>query len=983
MSSQPFRTVEGGAIDRMRKLLFRFDGREYTGFAGDTLASALIANGVRLVGRSFKYHRRRGVVSAGCEEPNALVMLGEGARREPNVRATVAELYEGLVAAPQNAWPSLCLDAGAFSNLLAPIFPSGFYYKTFIGGPKNVWTKVYEPFIRRMAGLGVTPSDADPDWYDKRHAHCDVLVIGAGAAGLAAANTAASAGARVFLIDEQAAPGGALKASFEKIDGLAAPAWASAAADEFIGHSDCRLLTRTTAFGRYDHGLVMAVERLTDHNPTITGPRQRLWQIRAKAIVLATGAHEQPLLFGNNDLPGVMLAHAGQIYARHYGALVGRRVVVGTVGDSGHAAAIALAQAGAEVVAIVDGRKNCSREHSLRVIPDAAIAKAHGGKAVKRIDVLTASGTRRSLDCDAVLMNGGWQPALHLHSHCGGRTRYDDGLRCFIPANQIAGVISAGGCNGSLELAACLSEGAAAGALAARGPGHHGRSDGGIAVPRLADAKPAEPVFQAPFAPKSFVDYQNDVTSADIDLAAREGFVSVEHLKRYTTTGMATDQGKLSNLNALTSMSRHLGVAPGEVGTTTFRPPYTPVSFGVLAGVNGGPFMDAVRYTPMHDWHVSRGAMFENVGQWKRAWYYPQPGESMQDAVRRECRAVRNGVGMFDASTLGKIDIRGRDAAKFLNLVYTNAWSKLEVGRCRYGLMLSEDGMVMDDGVTIRTGADRFLMTTTTGNAARVMEHLEDLLQTEWPDIQVYLTSVSEHWAVCVVTGPSARKVLEKVVTGVDLSNEAFPHLCMREGRVAGSAVRIYRISFTGELSYEVHVPSEHGLAVWEALFDAGQAFGVTPYGTEATHVLRADKGYIIIGQETDGTVTPIDLGLDWAIAKSKMDFIGKRSLARPDTVAKGRKQLVGLRPVDNRTLLEEGAQLTEDNRTMPPVTMLGHVTSSYWSDAAGGPIALALLRNGRARYGDIVRAHHAGKATACRVCEPIFYDKAGERLNV
>jgi sarcosine oxidase subunit alpha len=980
MSSQPFRTETGGVIDRDTPMAFRFDGRNYQGHPGDSLASALIANGVRLVGRSFKYHRPRGILSAGWEEPNALVMLGEGTHREPNIRATVAELYDGLVAAPQNAWPSLRFDAGALNDLLSPFFPAGFYYKTFIGGPKDAWTRIYEPVIRRMAGLGVAPTDPDPDRYDKRHAHCDVLVVGAGVAGLSAANAAAAGGARVFLVDEQPVPGGALKASVELIEGLAAPAWAAAAAKEFASRSNCRLLTRTTVFGRYDHGMAMAVERLTDHDPGLAGPRQRLWQIRAKAIILAAGAHEQPLVFANNDIPGIMLAHAAQTYARHYGALIGRRIVVGTVGESGYAAAEALAAAGAEIVAIVDGRRIRLCDSSLPVIQNAAIARAHGRNAVKSVDVQTASGQRQRLTCDAVLMSGGWQPALHLHSHCGGRSRYDGDLQCFVPANRIPGIVSVGGCNGSFALSDCLLEGRAGGMQAAGISGHRVPDAG--AVPPPARSQGAEPVFHAPFALKSFIDFQNDVTSADVDLAAREGFVSVEHLKRYTTTGMATDQGKLSNLNALTRMSRHLGAAPGNVGTTTFRPPYTPVTFGTLAGFNVGPLMDPVRYTPMHDWHVSKGAMFENVGQWKRAWYYPRTGESMDETVRRECRAVRNGVGLFDASTLGKIDIRGRDVATFLNLVYTNAWSKLEVGRCRYGLMLSEDGMVMDDGVTIRTGPDRYLMTTTTGNAAPVMDHLEDLLQTEWPDLQVFLTSVSEHWAASVVTGPLARKVLERVVTGVDISNEAFPHLSMREGHIAGIAVRIYRISFTGELSYEVHVAAEHGLAVWSLLFEAGQVFGIMPYGTEATHVLRADKGYIIIGQETDGTVTPIDLGLDWAIAKSKLDFIGKRSLARPDTMAGDRKQLVGLRPVDNRTVLEEGAQLIEDARGTVPVAMLGHVTSSYWSDAAGGPIALALLRNGRARHGHIVQAFHAGKATACQVCEPLFYDKAGERIN-
>lgn len=967
MSNQRLRSATGGVgIDRNRPVRFSFDGKAYDGFAGDTLASALLANGVRLVGRSFKYHRPRGVLSSGSDEPNALVTVGSGRRMEPNARATTLEIYDGLEARSQNAWPSLNFDLAAINSYIAPFIPAGFYYKTFIGGPKNAWTRLYEPSIRRMAGLGKAPDAADADVYDKRHAHCDVLIVGSGASGLSAALAASARGASVIIIDEQSRLGGALHASGELIEGAAASLWAQQAGSELSARDNCRILTRTTAFGRYDHGLVMAVERRTDHDPARSGPRQRLWQIRAKKIILATGAHQQPLLFGNNDLPGVMLAQAGQTYARQYGVLAGRRIVVGTVDAAGAHAAQALADAGAEVVAIVDGRE--AGASAFQSHHRAAIVRAIGGRKVEAADILSESGNRSRIACDAVLMSGGWQPALHLFSHVGGKTRYDAALDCFVASNSVDDVRLAGACAGTFDLESCLLEGDAAG----------------------RDAHvPAATVREVPSAPfrgtpegKTFVDFQNDVTLADIDLAAREGFVSVEHLKRYTTTGMATDQGKTSNLNALKRMSGHLAVEPGTVGTTTFRPPYTPVTFGALAGVNVGSLMAPTRYTPMHEWHEANGALFENVGQWKRAWYYPRAGENMDEAVRRECRAVRQNVGMFDASTLGKIDIRGPDASKFLNLVYTNAWSKLDIGRCRYGLMLGEDGMVMDDGVTIRTGPDRYLMTTTSGNAAPVMEYLEDLLQTEWPDLRVYLTSVTEHWAACVVTGPRARNVLERVVKGLDLSNEAFPHLSMREAVIGETPARIYRISFTGELSYEVHVPAQFGAAIWKVLYDAGQPFGLTPYGTEATHVLRAEKGYVIIGQETDGTATPIDLGLDWAIAKSKADFIGKRSLARPDTARADRKQLVGLRPVDGRTVLKEGAQLVGSARVTAPVPMQGHVSSSYWADASGGPIALALLKGGRNRHGEVIYAWSDGATVACEVCPPIFYDPEGARLH-
>jgi len=976
---QRLRTASGGQVDRSQTLRFEFDGRGYHGHRGDTLASALLANGVRLVGRSFKYHRPRGILSAGAEEPNALVTLGTGGRAEPNTRATQIELFDGLMARSQNAWPSLGFDIGAINSVLAPFVPAGFYYKTFIGGPKGAWTRLYEPLIRRMAGLGPAPTESDPDTYDKRHAHCDVLVVGAGPAGLAAARAAAAGGARVILIDERARPGGSLLASSAFIEKMAAPAWASTAVDLFCAEPEARLLTRTTAFGRYDHNLVMAVERLTDHDPDSARPRQRLWQIRAKRIILATGAHEQPLLFGNNDRPGVMLASAGQCYARTYGVLAGRRVVVATNTDSAYEAARSLAEAGAEIAAIIDGRADGSSD--LASHRRAALHRVLGGKEVSGVEIVEENGGKRRISCDAVLMSGGWQPAVHLHSHVGGRTKYDAELGCFVPANTLAGITSVGGCAGRFALSNCLADGHVAGTAAAADVGYP-TSLAPVSADRPDTWHSSVDAFRPDPPAKSFVDFQNDVTTADVDLAQREGFVSVEHLKRYTTTGMATDQGKLSNLNALSRMAGLLGTAPGAVGTTTFRPPYTPVTFGALAALDRGDLTDPIRATPMHEWHVGHGAVFEDVGQWKRAWFYPRPGEAMDDAVRRECRAVRNAVGMFDASTLGKIDIRGPDAAAFLNLVYTNAWSKLAIGRCRYGVMCTDDGMVMDDGVTIRTGPDRYLMTTTTGNAARVMDHLEDLLQTEWPHLKVYLTSVTDHWAACAVAGPRARDLLAGIAEGVDLANESFPHLSMRKGQVAGVAVRIYRISFSGELAYEVHAPAQFGHRVWEALFEAGRRYDVTAYGTEAMHVLRAEKGYIIIGQETDGTVTPIDLGLDWAIAKSKDDFIGKRSLARPALVASDRKQLVGLVPHDGKTLLEEGAQLTADDNTQTPVPMLGHITSAYWSTATEGPIALALLNGGRDRHGQTVIARWAGRSVPCRVCSPIFYDPQGERIN-
>ena len=892
------RVNQGGRkIDRSRTISFRFDGHEMTGHPGDTLASALLANGVRLIGRSFKYHRPRGILAAGAEEPNALVTIGEGALSEPNTRATVQELYEGLVAHSQNAWPSINFDLGALTGMASRFFPAGFYYKTFFGSAKR-WTKLYEPVIRRLAGLGPAPIAPDPDHYDKQHVHCDVLIIGGGAAGVAAAIAAAASEGRIILIDEGTPQG--------------------------VGH-DIKVLSRTTAFGRYDDSLVMAVERVTDHMSLAdrAGPRQRLWQIRAKRIVLATGAHQQPLVFPNNDLPGVMLANAAQVFLDDYGILVGQRIVI--AGGSGDMIALAasLNKAGAESI-IVDYRKG-----------DFVLA-AHGKKSVVSV-TLSRSGRAENIVCDTILMDNGWQPAVHLHSHVGGKLTFDEQRSCFVPIADPRQPQSVGACGGEL--------------------------------PPLM---PVPPVI----GPKAFVDYQNDVTITDIDLAAREGFVSVEHLKRYTTTGMATDQGKTSNLNALRRLADNRGDGQAVAGTTTFRPPYTPVTFGALAAHDRNLLIDATRLTPMHEWHMTNGAEFEDVGQWKRPRFYARAGEDMHDAVLREGRAVRSNVGIFDASTLGKIDIQGPDAAAFLNLVYTNSWLKLDVGKCRYGVMLGEDGMVFDDGVTARIGEHHFVMFTTTGNAARVLDRMEDYLQTEWQHLDVWLNSVTEHWAATVVTGPNARALLDTVVTDCDLDNSAFPHLAWRYAAVSGVPVRLYRISFTGELSYEIHCDARFGQQVWDAIWQAGRTFDMTPYGTENMHVLRAEKGYIIIGQETDGTVGPDDLGLSWAIATKKPDFIGKRSLARPDMARSDRKQLVGLMP---EIQIPEGAQIVDMAESR---AMLGHVTSSYYSPVLDKPFALALLAGGRARIGQQVHARFGASSVACRVVDSVIYDAQGERID-
>ena len=969
----PRRLPTGGQIDRSRALSFRFDGRRYKGHPGDTLASALLANGVRLVGRSFKYHRPRGVMAAGAEEPNALVLLEPGNFAEPNLRATEIELYDGLVAESVNRWPSLRFDLGAATGLASGLFVAGFYYKTFMW-PPSWWNRIYAPAIRRMAGLARAPSEPDPELYEHRHAHCDILIVGGGPAGIAAAHAAAASGARVVLADERPRPGGSLldrPARVEEEDGAA---WA----ERMLAGASALVLPRTTAFGYHDHNFVTLAERLTEGLSPLERagrPRLRVWHMRARRVVLATGSHERPMVFPGNDRPGVMLAGAVSAYIQRYGVLPGSRGVFLANDDSVYAAAREFAQQGGEVAALVDLRvDSAAAADGLPVLRGAVPLRTLGRHAVTGIEI-EAGGSMRRIACDLVAMGGGWNPAVHLFSQSRGTLCWDDGLQTFVPGRSAQAERSVGAAAGRFDLEGCIAEGAEAGAAFARELGFKAPE------PPVMPERPAAAPRALPAPPrgrgKAFVDFQNDVTAADVALARREGMHSVEHLKRWTTLGMATDQGKTSNVNGLTLMAAELGRPPAAIGHTTFRPPYTPVPFGALAGRHVGALADPVRRTPMQDWHETAAAVFEPVGQWLRARYYPRPGETMREAVARECRAVREAAGVLDASTLGKIDIRGPDAAEFLNRIYTNGWKTLAVGRCRYGLMLGEDGMVFDDGVTTRTGAHRYLMTTTSGNAAAVLDWLEDWLQTEWPDLRVYCTSVTEQWGTITVSGPQARALLEPLVEDIDLDPVAFPFMSMREGRIVGAPGRIFRIAFTGELSYEVNLPWRRAAPVWERLVEAG----ATPYGTEAMHVLRAEKGFIVVGHETDGTVTPVDLGMERMLS-SRKDFIGRRSLARPDCRRPDRKQLVGLLPEDPSEVLQEGAQIIEAPRAMPPVPMLGHVTSSYWSTAMQRGFALALVEGGRSRHGDRVWASATTGVSRVQIVDPVFYDPQGARLN-
>ncbi|MDX2154869.1 MAG: sarcosine oxidase subunit alpha family protein [Hyphomicrobiaceae bacterium] len=1001
-SAERFRTINGGRIDRTRRLSFTFDGKPLTGHPGDTLASALLASGVHLVGRSFKYHRPRGILSAGSEEPNALVTVRRGWRRAtPNLRATEVELYDGLVAESQNRWPSLAFDLASVNDRLAPLLSAGFYYKTFMGprwgrlGANGAWTRLYEPLIRRMAGLGRAPLDSDPDRYATRYDHCDALIVGAGPAGLMAALAAAEAGLSVIVADEQAEPGGSLLAeTTSAVHGRPAWTWLADTVAQLARMPRVRLLPRTTAFGCYPDHLIGLAERLGDHLAEVPKglPRERLWQVRAREVVLATGAIERPLVFPGNDRPGIMLAGAVETYLERFGVMAGTRAVVVTACDSAYPIAANLAEHGIEVARIVELRQAAgeaaratAEAARLAIVAGAEVVGTRGRHRVRAAEIAAPGDRRERIDCDLVAMAGGFTPTLHLFSQLRGQLAWDEAAGTLLPAAAVPHVHVAGAAAGRSGLTDVLESGARAGEAAARSLASGGASQSAATPtrlsPRSATSAPS-PARRRPAPPagRAFVDFQNDVTASDLALATREGFQAIEHVKRYTTTGMATDQGKTSNVNALGLVGGLLGRGIDAVGHTTFRPPYTPVTFGTLAGEARGQLLDPIRVTGIDPSSRARGAVFEDVGQWQRARYFPRPGEDMHAAVARECRTVRGTVGVLDASTLGKIEVVGPGAAEFLDRLYVTALASLPVGRCRYAVMLSEAGFVMDDGIVARLADDRFHITTTTGGAARVLAHMEDYRQTEFTDLVCWLTSTTEQWGVIAVQGPKARDVLEPLIEGVNIAAGALPHMGVAEGRILGVPMRLFRVSFTGELGYEVNVASGYARDIWDELLARSEALGGCPYGTEAMHVLRAEKGFIIVGQESDGTVTPGDLGLP--VGKAKADFVGKRSLARPDMVVSDRPQLVGLEVAEGGGVLEEGAQVTQHATPRPGTPALGHVTSAYWSEALRQPIALALVKGGRARIGETLHVPMPDGARVVRVVSPVFYDPLGDRID-
>lgn len=993
--------VANARVDYSREVTFCYDGQRYTAHPGDTLASALLAHGVKCIARSFKYGRPRGIIGAGAEEPNALVQVGEGAWTVPNIKATQAELYEGFSACSTSGWPSLAFDLKSVFGTASRFMPAGFYSKTFKW--PRAWWPAYEAVIRKFAGFGSAPTEPDPERYDHLHHHVDVLIIGGGACGLVAALQAGRAGLKTLLLDEQNEFGGWLLSDPDaRIDGRDAAAFirASLAALQAMPNVTC--LARTTAFGLYDHQLVQAVELVQDHLAPAARdarlPRQRLHRIHAAQIVLATGAIERPLVFGNNDLPGVMTVSAAQTYLQRYGVLVGQRVLICGTSDLIYDAAGHLARAGAQVT-VADVRHVMPARRlpeGVKVLQGYGIAEALGRGQVRGARLLPlhpqrdeALGRGMTVEADVVLSSGGLSPTVHLFCHDGSRPQWDEAAAAFVvPRAGRDGVACAGAVTGTFELHDALLQTTEA---MQRVIADLGRPDV-IVPPQVAAStrQPARPMFRLPdgraegAGAKAFVDYQNDVTAADIALAVRENYHSIEHVKRYTALGFGTDQGKLSNVNGFVLTARALKKPVSEVGTTTYRPAYTPVTLGALAGTMVGETFDPRRYTPIQAAHEARKAEFEPVGQWLRPWYFPKPGEDMHAAVARECLAARKDVAVMDASTLGKIQIDGPDAREFLNRVYSNAWSQLAPGKCRYGLMLDENGMVMDDGVTACINNTQFYMTTTTGGAARVLTWLERWHQTEWPELKLWMTSVTDHWSTVAVVGPKSRAVLQRLCPDLDLSAESFKFMDWRPATAAGLPARVFRISFSGELAYEINVESGYGHYLWEAVMAAGAELGITPYGTETMHVLRAEKGFIIVGQDTDGSVTPIDLGMAWAVGMKKpFSFIGRRSLARSDTARADRKQLVGLLPVDPHTVLAEGAQLLDTPSPQAPAAMLGHVTSSYHSAFLGRSFAMALVKGGAQRQDQTLYAWARGKVVPVKVAASVFVDPEGVHPNV
>ena len=1001
------RLAEGGLlIDRNKPIKFEFNGKKLSGYDGDTLASALLSNDQVLVGRSFKYHRPRGIVSSGSEEPNALINLGEKEKFEPNQRATTTELFDGLKATSQNHWPSLNFDIGVINNYLARFLPAGFYYKMFIH-PRPFWKYIYEPFIRKSAGLGRAPSQKDNSKYEHFYAFYDLVIVGGGISGLNAALAAAESGLKILIMEQTSQWGGRCLVDFPSINEETSSEYISRLLSKLRKFKNVTMRSRMMGAGVYDHGYLLGYERLNDHLANDEGPRHRLWRIRAKQIVTATGAIERPLSFPGNDVPGIMLASAVRDYAVNFGIAAGNKTAVYTNNDDAYRTAIILNQVGIEVPVIIDARVNGggelaerARALGIRVENGKAISKVFGKKRVVAVMICNHKNSDKDnekIECDSIAMSGGWSPVVHLYSHCGGKVKWDEKLALFRPDSSakptshdgLPFVTAVGSANGFLLIQEVLKD-------AREGCLNVTQAAGGKVVKKKISKEilqERENALQAIWiAPqdadikkrsKIWLDFQNDVKVNDVELAAREGFESVEHAKRYTTLGMATDQGKLSNINGLAILASSLDKEIPKVGTTTFRPPYTPISLGSIGGSARDGLFQPVRKTPMHHWHENNEAYMEPVGQWRRPFCYPQAGETHAKAVEREINQTRSSLGLLDASTLGKLLVTGPDAGKFLDMLYTNMMSTLKVGKCRYGLMCSENGFLIDDGVVARIDEQTWLCHTTTGGADSIYSHMEEWLQTEWWDWKVYVANVTEQYAQVGVVGPNSRKLLEKI-GGFDVSKEALGFMEWKEGKLGKYDARVFRISFSGELSFEIAVPARQGMEFWNELMQAGEEFQVMPYGTEALHVMRAEKGFIMIGDETDGTVIPQDLNLNWAISKKKDDFLGKRAQERSFMVSANRWKLVGLETIDG-SVLPDGAYATADGfNPNGQKSTQGRVTSSYFSPTLKRGIAMGLVLNGPLRNGEVLDFPKIdGTVVRAKITTPVFYDPNGEKQNV
>ena len=996
--SQDFRLDNVGMVNRNKKISFKFNGKKYLGYEGDTIASALIANGVHLIGRSFKYHRPRGFFGAGVDEPYAILQLERNNERDPNIRATEQEIFEGLEVKSVNCWPSVNFDIGAINNFLKMFFPAGFYYKTFMW-PPSFWYKIYEPFIRMAAGFGEASIKHDKERYEHKYEYCDLLVTGSGPSGLASAYAAAKNGARVILAEDKPRYGGSLLTSDVNIGNQTGVEWSEKIIAELKSMSNVTVKNRSQVFGYYDHNMLVMSERISDHLPKTQKylPKQRLWYIRANEVLISSGSIERPLVFGNNDTPGVMLSSAAKEYMKVYGVLVGKKPLIFTNNDSGYETAIEFKKNGVNPL-ILDTRKepssdiiNEAKNLNIEIKFSHVVVAAKGYKKVKSADISKISDDKKELskivniECDCICVSGFWTPSIHLASQSGNKSEFNEKIDAFIPNKSKQQENTIGSANGKFTLEETINEAFDKGYEVSN---KITEKNNKVSIPTVVEKKSTDhDKFWCVPLPKGksykrFLDFQNDVAVTDIELALREGFRSIEHVKRYTTLGMATDQGKTSNLNGLQLVSDIENKVVPQVGHTTFRPPYTPVSIGAIVGREVGKHSKPTRKSPMHEWHEKNNAVFVDAGVWLRPRYYKQGNETLFEASKREAKNVRKNVGVCDVTTLGKIDVKGPDAAEFLNRVYTNAWLKLPVGKARYGVMLREDGIVMDDGTTTRISENHYHMTTTTAQAANVLSHLEYYLQLVWPDLNVNVVSTTEQWAGAAIAGPNSRELLMKLFPDTDVSNDGLPFMGYKEADLFGIPAKIYRISFSGELAYEVNVESDHGNFMWEKIIEVGKEFQIQPYGTEALSTLRIEMGHVA-GSELDGRTIPHDASLEGLVSKKK-DFIGKRSLSRSAFTKPDREKIVGVVPLDKTTSIPEGSYIVKDPKAKLPNPKLGHVSASCWSVEYDNPFSLAIIKDGKNMIGQKLFAMSPlkNKTIAVEIVSSHYVDPEGKRVR-